>query len=281
MPVDGACGVETLADSLKAALLANENLNIVIPALPDIPAFYDSTSELFTQAPKITNEDLTTGVVGGTGVFDVIMTAMTAHLDAQHQKGRITGKEYAEAYTQMTVGAMSQAVQFLLGRDQAFFAAARAQIEAIRAIVEMETVKLEYKKTEVDVRTGEAAFALTKMKLSTEAKTFCIAEFNLDNMLPQQLQLLEEQYEQARAQTLDTRSDGITPVAGSVGKQKDLYTQQIESYKRADETKVMKIFTDAWLTQKTLDEGLLPPTEFANANLDLMLSDLATNVGLG
>jgi len=80
-----------------------------------------------------------------------------------------------------------------------------------------------------------------------------------------------------RAQTLDTRSDGVTDVEGVLGKQKDLYTQQITSYRRDAETKVAKLFTDAWITMKTIDEGLSPPTGFTNASLDEILGVLKVN----
>ena len=46
----------------------------------------------------ITNEDLTTKVVDGTGIFDELMTAANAHLDSQFKKERITGTQYAEVY---------------------------------------------------------------------------------------------------------------------------------------------------------------------------------------
>jgi len=106
--------------------------------------------------------------------------------------------------------------------------------------------------------------------------------------------LLPEQYEAARAQTLDTRSDG-TPVLGILGKQKEyqdkqmdvadtqiqLYNQQIDSYKRDAEVRSGRLWIDAWITQKTIDEGLLPPEGFSNANLDDVLEVIKVNNGFG
>ena len=54
-------------------------------------------------------------------------------------------------------------------------------------------------------------------------------QFNIDFVLPVQLDLVKEQREAERSKTLNTRTDGQT-VVGSVGKQKDLYTQQIDSF---------------------------------------------------
>lgn len=98
-----------------------------------------------------------------------------------------------------------------------------------------------------------------------------IKVFTLEEMLPAQLVLTQEQTEVQRAQTLDTRSDGA-PVVGTLGKQKDLYTQQIESYKRSSEINAAKMWVDTWITQKSLDEDLLPPTILQNSSVDAVLT---------
>lgn len=99
------------------------------------------------------------------------------------------------------------------------------------------------------------------------------------SMLPAQLNLVKEQTESARAQTLDIRLDGST-VIGVMGKQKELYSQQIISYQRDAELKAARVWSDAWITQKTIDEGLVPPNAFTNANVDQVMSKIKTNNGL-
>ena len=42
--------------------------------------------------------DLTTSLVDGEGVFDVLMRANKAHLEQEFIKGRIKGPEYAQVY---------------------------------------------------------------------------------------------------------------------------------------------------------------------------------------
>ena len=106
-----------------------------------------------------------------------------------------------------------------------------------------------------------------------------IALYNLQTMLPQQYELLVEQTEVQRAQTLDTRSDGST-VVGAVGKQKDLYSQQIKSYQRDSELKAAKLFADAWTVQKTVDEGFVAPANFQNPSLNSVLGHIKTNNNL-
>lgn len=243
----------------------------------DIPG--GDGSPIFGAITKITNESLTTREVGGSGTFDALMESAHNHLKAEFKANRITGGEYTKAYIAMMESCMSNAVQFLLGRDQAYWAAALAQIQAVTARVTLATSKAQFVLAKLQALSAKSEYALTKMKIATESETYCAALFNASQMLPQQLKLLTEQTEAQRAQTLDTRTDGAV-VKGSVGKQKDLYTQQITSYQRDAEVKASKLFTDAWITQKTIDEGLNPPNGFTNASIDTILTKLKSNNGL-
>lgn len=243
----------------------------------DIPGGDDSP--IFGAITKITNESLTTREVGGSGTFDALMESAHNHLKAEFKANRITGGEYTKAYIAMMESCMSNAVQFLLGRDQAYWAAALAQIQAVTARVTLATSKAQYVLAKIQALSAKSEYALTKMKIATESETYCAALFNVNQMLPQQLKLITEQTESQRAQTLDTRTDGAV-VMGSVGKQKELYSQQITSYQRDAEVKASKLFTDAWITQKTIDEGLNPPNGFTNASIDTILTKLKSNNGL-
>lgn len=107
-----------------------------------------------------------------------------------------------------------------------------------------------------------------------------IKTFQRDNIMVAQENVLEEQYEVQRAQTLDTRSDATT-VAGAIGKQKDLYSQQILSYQHDARLKGAKLWADAWTVQKSLDEGLTAPTQFTNAEVDEVLDVIKTQLSLG
>lgn len=243
----------------------------------DIPG--GDASPIFGAITKITNESLTTREVGGSGTFDALMESAHNHLKAEFKANRITGGEYTKAYIAMMESCMSNAVQFLLGRDQAYWAAALAQIQAVTARVTLATSKAQYVLAKIQALSAKSEYALTKMKIATESETYCAALFNVSQMLPQQLKLITEQTESQRAQTLDTRTDGAV-VKGSVGKQKELYSQQITSYQRDAEVKASKLFTDAWITQKTIDEGLNPPNGFTNASIDTILTKLKSNNGL-
>ena len=54
----------------------------------------------------------------GTGVFDIIMKAANENIKIQNQTSRITGAEYAEVYLGTMQSAISEAMKFLLNKDQ-------------------------------------------------------------------------------------------------------------------------------------------------------------------
>lgn len=278
-----SCGAETEANALLTALLAGVSFDLPVVDLDDPTFALPDPGTLDDPVTRLTNADLTTKMVDGTGTFDVLMSALRVHLQREFEGNRITGEQYAKVYISLTESAMSQAVQFLIQRDAAYWQAITAQQQALAAQaavatarVQLATAKVQLQALSYEALGQQASYALTKMKLSTESIQYCTAKYQLEEILPVQKMLVEEQMEGQRAQTLDTRSDGVTAVAGSVGKQKDLYSQQITSYQRDAEIKAAKIFSDAWITQKTIDEGLLAPDGFTNASLDDVLTVIKT-----
>lgn len=77
-----------------------------------------STSDL-TQASGVTTSTDGKYTVTGTGVFDDLMEAVNAHLDAQFNLGRLTGADYATVYLGAVQSSMQQSVAFILGKQQA------------------------------------------------------------------------------------------------------------------------------------------------------------------
>lgn len=276
-----ACGAEVEANRLLLALTEGEDFTLpdIDMSGPewDIPGGDDS--QIFDTIDKITNESLTTREVGGSGTFDALMESSSKHLKQEFKEGRITGGEYTKAYIATLEACMGNAVQFLLGRDQAFWQAALAQIQAVTARVQLATAQASYVLMKSQALNAKTEYALTKLKLTTESETYCAALYNVDFMLPQQLKLLVEQTEAQRGQTMDNRTDG-TVIKGTIGKQKDLYSQQITSYQRDAEVKAGKLFTDAWITMKTIDEGLNPPDQFTNSEINEVLVTLKNNNNL-
>lgn len=342
-----SCGADTTANALITSLTAGKDFEIpkVDFTLPEFQFPFDPNSPLYGNVTPLTVEQLTTRQPGGAGVFDALMDSMRLHLKEEMEKGRITGAEYTKAYISLTESAMNQAAAFLLGKDQAFWQAQSAQLEAMTARIDFETAKVKLSAIQLEALNQEANYALTKMKLASEDVDYCISKFNLEKTLPMQLELTAlqkagadlanqtatynlatilplnqqmltkqvdgqgiqnntatftlsdmipqqlknlqaqqrlytEQMEAQRGQTHDMRSDNF-PVAGVMGKQKELYTQQVVSYKRDAEVKAAKIFSDAWITQKTIDEGLLPPAAFNNESVNTVLNTIKSSNGLG
>lgn len=279
-----SCGAESEANALMTSLMDGvtwnvPNVNLDDPLL-NLPTGLGLDSALYGVVKRLEVTDVTTGVVGGEGMFDKLAASMKAHLAEQYEKGRLTGSEYTRAYIELMTACMDSAVSFLVQRDQAFWQAQQAQIAAITARVAMQTAKVELAAMQLQAETARANYALTKLKLATESIQYCLANYQLSDILPTQKTLLVEQTNAQRAQSSDTRTDG-QPVAGTLGKQKDLYTQQITSYQRDAEVKAAKLFTDAWTVQKTVDDGIVPPDNFANASLNTILGHIKQNNNLG
>lgn len=191
----------------------------------------------------------------------------------------------------------------------------RAEIEAITAMVQLEVTKAQLAAARTQAELVNAQYVQTAMQIARESANYQLTteqialtvsqrlgvdkeveinDYKLDNIMPQELAtlvqqvqvlfaqetLVKEQGEAQRGQTMDVRNDGITPILGNMGKQKELYTQQIDSYKKDAEQKVGKMYLDGWLTQKTLNEDLLAPTQLTNTNIDAVLQSLRTSHGL-
>lgn len=352
-------GAEVVADALMDALLVGETFTLPTVNLND-PAFNFPSivgNPLYNAVTELTNEDLTTRTVGGTGTYDAIMASQAVHLKDEFNAGRITGAEYTKAYIALAQAACGQAIQFLLGKDQAYWASVIAQGQALAAKVQLETAKVQLAIALIEANNQRATFALNKIRLANEdaqygitkynlattlpaqfaqltaqtslttkqtavideeilikkqqvlvsvaevaiaqaklvnipkegamldaqklsvEKNTAVADYNLTNLLPAQLTLVKEQGEVQRAQTLDIRADGAG-VLGSVKSQKDLYAQQIISYKRSSEINAAKIFTDAWVADSAIQDSPIVPTAFSSANISSVLTSIKTLNGL-
>ena len=93
-------GAEVVADAVMDALLVGETFTLPSVNLND-PAFNFPSivgNPLYAQISELTNADLTTRTVGGSGTFDAIMASQAVHLKDEFTAGRITGAEYSKAY---------------------------------------------------------------------------------------------------------------------------------------------------------------------------------------
>ena len=276
-----SCGINTEVDQLMTQLAGSFD-GTLPPFDPNDPAYQlpgGLDNAIYKEVEPVTNDALTQKVVNGNGTFDIVAASIAAHLEGEFEANRISGGEYTKAYIALMEAALGNSVQFLLQRDQSKWQALTAQLGAVTARLQMEEMKNRVMLSRVQVQNASVEHALLKTKLASEGNNYCIGKFNLEQMLPQQLNLTKEQTEAARAQTLNTRTDG-TVVAGSVGKQSALYDQQITSYKRNDEYRFTNMLTNTWVAQKTIDEDLLAPANMQNAAIDAVLASTKTNLGI-
>lgn len=204
----------------------------------------------------ITNEDLTTKVVNGTGIFDELMTAANAHLDSQFKNERITGTQYAEVYLGQLQAVLANAVQFLIERDKTYLnnLLINAQIELANKQVELAEKQLEQADKQLEllekqIELQQAQSDLARQKIKTEI-----------------------------AQIADA-VDGVA-VGGVIGAQVALYKQQRESFLRDAEQKSLKILADTWITRKTVDDGVEVPVNFDTSALNAFTQKVADGIGV-
>lgn len=275
-------GAEIVASELMVALLTGED--VTIPDIDisgsefDIPG--DNTSDAYDVLVKLDNADLTTGAVNGTGSFDKLMVGVAAQLQREFDASRITGAEYAKAYIALTQAALSTSLQLLLGKEASYWQAVQAQTQAVIARVQLATAKSQNASAKLEAMNIKATYALTKLQLAKTDSEYGSAKYTLEEILPLQKLNLQEQSEAQRAQTMDTRSDGVTAVTGSIGKQNALYAQQIVSYQKDSQLKAGKIFSDIWTVQKTVDESPDVPDAFGYETINDVMQTIITSNGL-
>lgn len=181
----------------------------------------------------ITNADLTSGAsaVDGTGVFDVLMAANKAHIEAEYNKGRITGADYSTVYLGMVQATLQASVQFLVQRE--------------KIALEAELLR---KQIDNEVKQGELIDAqVCKLKAEFDLTMAMITKTGKESDLLAQKILTE------KAQILELGVDDNSVI----GKQKALYQAQTEGFARDAEQKAAKLLIDTWNARRMTDDGTI------------------------
>lgn len=129
--------------------------------------------------------DLTQATLAGTGVFDVLMRANKAHLEAEFTKNRIKGAEYATVYLGSLTQVMQTAVQFLLTKEKTDL---EAQLLAKQILLA---------EKQIDKATAEITQLAAQTELINQQKANLIAEaLNIpkqgDVLVAQKLQVAQQ-----------------------------------------------------------------------------------------
>ena len=187
--------------------------------------------------------DLTQASLDGTGVFDVLMRANKAHLEAEYAKGRIKGSEYATVYLGSLESVMNTALQFLLQKDQAELQAQliAKQIEKLDKEIDLVVQQTENAAIEAEV--------LHAQKCKLQAEFDVLVQGRLKTSA--EVTLLAQKTQTEKAQTVGM---GVDPDS-VIGRQKALYQAQTDGFQRDAEQKTAKLMVDSWNVRRTTDEG--------------------------
>lgn len=88
---------------------------------------------------------ITDGNIDGTGAFDVLMRSVRAHLELEYKSNRIRDEDYATVYLGAIQSAMGQAIQFVLGKEQAETAARLADLQFTKSDAEIALLQQQLK----------------------------------------------------------------------------------------------------------------------------------------
>lgn len=249
--------------SLEILNNITQGLDFSVPDVDFDDKIFDIPEALANALQKVP-EPLTIGLlteckVDGTGCFDKIMTACKAHLLEEFKANRITGAEYTKAYTAMMQSALQFAVQYLLGKDNAYYQALGTQAQALAGNIDAYTAKVRLAIAQAQAHITKAQYANQVLGLSaTEKQTGLVAEQT--NTQVKQQALLHEQTEQAHAQVSDTQLDGSTLVTGYTGNQNKLLQQQVTAFKKDAIVKAAKIYSDSFATQLSMSTATVEGT---------------------
>ena len=146
--------------------------------------------------------DLTQATLEGTGIFDVLMRANKAHLEAEFSKNRIKGAEYASVYLGSLTQVMQTALQFLLTKE-------KTDLEAQLLIKQIALAQAQIDKTASE-------------KLQVEAQTLLINQQKANLLaeasnIPKQGLLIDAQKDVQAQQKLNLIQEGLNiPKQGDV-----------------------------------------------------------------
>ena len=188
--------------------------------------------------------ELTTAEIAGTGVFDVLMQSVKNHVQEEHTKSRITGKEYATVYLEALQSTMAQSIEYLLraktlgfeldnlGKQgvlldhQAEIAIKDAQLK----FAQIAQTQAQTELTEQQVKTAEAeahkipveiSLLRSNLELAGVEKDLRIAQvglaetekdisvYNLANKTPVEVELLQAQTDNAQSQIALTEAQVV------------------------------------------------------------------------
>lgn len=235
----------------------------------------------------ITTADLTQATLEGTGVFDVLMRANKAHLEAEFAKNRIKGPEYSTVYLGALTQVLQTAVSFLLTKEKTNLEAQllTKQIQLADAELLKSAAQLAQIQGQTALINQQRLNAIVENDVLVAQKCKLQAEFTLLEKTilktEQETVLLTQKFVTEKAQISATGVDDNS----IVGRQKLLYLAQTDGFKRDAEQKAAKLMIDTWNVRRTTDEGTIAgvvngvDNGLGDVNIARAVNKLLTGVG--
>lgn len=234
--------------------------------------------------------DLTQTTLDGGGVFDVLMRSVKTHLEAEFQKDRIKGPEYATVYLGSLDAVMRTSLDFLLQRQKIALEAELmaqqvliAQAEVLKANAQVQVALAEIEKVALELEIMELSKAKIPAEIAVLQATKCKLDAEFDLIKEQTIKVAQETLLLAqKVVTEAAQVSGLGVDADSViGKQKALYGAQTAGFARDAEQKAAKLLADTWNVRRTTDEGTVADgTNMLNdATVGRAINKMLTGVG--
>lgn len=239
----------------------------------------------------IETKQLTGGALDEAGVFDELMRSFKSHIQEEHTANRITDQNYSTVYLGGMEAAMRAALEFVLNKELNNARIEQIQKQNLKLDEDTALVQAQISLINKQIEQATAEIALINARVITEGHNSDLVEENAVNagkqgvILDKQAQKIDadkdvavEQKFNLQAQRLDTVNS--LPVAGSIGKQKELYQAQIDGFARDAEQKLSKMLLDAWSVSRTTNDAVEVPTEANNTNIDEVLAYAKVGIGM-
>ena len=133
-------------------------------------------------------DELTTGSLTGTGVFDVLLQTLRLHLDREFTSGRITGTAYATVYSQALIAFLQQATGYCVSKTK--LALELQQLSEQVALLQLQqdqlTADTALKAKELDIRTYELTY-IKPQELALITQQVATQQYTVQTRMPAEL----------------------------------------------------------------------------------------------
>lgn len=263
-------------------------------------------------------KELTSKAKDGDGAFDALMRAFQEHIQEEYRKGRIKGSDYAEVYLGGMNSIMGLSAQYLLQKEQSdkqvellgaqklqteeqtkLIAAQKLGVDAEVLQTQAQTDNLIEQRLLIQEQVASEQLRQTKLtadtQLTNEQKAQIVAQTALTNQqlintvtqntqlekqntkIDAEVALLGQKLDTEKAQILDNVNGA--PVAGTIGRQNELYVAQRDGFERDAEQKMAKLMVDSFAVRLTQDNTTPMPSSLADTNFNSVLQKAVAGIG--